>query len=155
MKKAIVPIVILVCMACIPRVSEAWSPWSIGDAKATTFVPTVLVFPPTSQVTVSTLVPVGISATYMVIKSTALIVTYSQVGRVPSEGPAITTSTAKNGQYLILSSTTSVDTVVITTGIATAVYSPSDATITISAVKNPMAFIFDATLSVWRAIGKQ
>lgn len=113
------------------------------------------VYVPTSQVNISTLVPVAITATNMVIKSTAGIVTFYQVGRLPSEGPAISTATATSGQYLILHSTTSVDTVVITTGTATGVLSGSDATITISAAKPAISLIYDSTLSAWIVIGKQ
>lgn len=112
------------------------------------------VYPPTSQITVATNVPVAITSTNMVIKSTGGIVTYAQAGRVPSDGPAITTSTALSGQFLILQSTTTADTVVITTGTATAVYG-DDTTITISASKAPVLFIYNATLSVWEEFGKQ
>lgn len=148
MKKIIIATVLLCSYVGLAHAVN--QPHATGNISVNTAV-----FPPTSQVNIATSVPVAITATNMVLKSTAGIVTYYQVGRIPSDGPAITTSTALSGQYLILSSTTSVDTVVITTGTATAVMSSSDATITISAIKPPMAFIFDATNSVWRAIGKQ
>lgn len=144
---------ILICLVALfgfYGVCAADQPTALGNVKIYKEV-----YSPVSQVTVATNVPVGISATNMVIKSTAGIVTYAQIGRIAADGPAITTSTALSGQYLILSSTTSLDTVVITTGTATAVLSGSDATITISSVKPPMAFIYNATLSAWMAIGKQ
>ena len=150
MKKTLILILGLGVLWTAKASASTFQPWSSGKTSIT-----MAVYPPTSQVNVATNVPVGITATYMVIESTGLVVNMLQVGRVPSDGPAISTATAKDGQYLILASTTSVSTVIITTGTATAVLSPSDATITISAVKPPMAFIFDATLSAWRAIGKQ
>lgn len=137
-------------LICLGVKVQADQPTALGNVKIYKEV-----YSPVSQVTIATNVPVGISATYMVVKSTALIVIYQQVGRIPFDGPAITTSTAINGQFLILGSTTSVDTVVITTGTATAVLSGSDATITISGAKPPMSFIYDSAVSAWRAIGKQ
>jgi hypothetical protein len=121
-------------------------------ANETTTLKTIYV--PSSQVNISTLVAISPTATNMVIESTGATVTFNQIGRVASEGPAISTSTATSGQILILQSTTTVSTVVITTGTATAVYG-DQATYTISAAKNPVLFIYNATLAVWQAISYQ
>ena len=112
------------------------------------------VYSPVSQVTVATNVPVGITATNMVIESTGGVVTFAQIGRIAADGPAIATATAVSGQYLILQSTTSVSTVVITTGTATAVLGDA-ATYTISSAKNPVALIYNATLAAWMVISQQ
>jgi hypothetical protein len=108
------------------------------------------VFTANSQVSVATNVPVAITATNMVIESTGGLVEFA----ITSAYPAITTSTALSGQYLVLSATTSTSIIQIDTGTATAVMG-DDQYIVISSTKSPVSFIYNSTLSKWLEIGKQ
>lgn len=105
------------------------------------------IYPPTSQVTVSTSVPIGITATFMMVESTGNMVPLSA-------SVAITTATATSGQFLLVHSTTSVSTIQITTGAATAVIG-DDAVIVISSTKSAVGFIYNSTLSQWIEVGRQ
>lgn len=108
------------------------------------------VFTPTTQTNVSTTTTISPTATFLIVRSTGGAVTFP----VTSAIPAIATATATNGQWLILQSTDSTNTVVITTGSATAVYG-DDSTITLSATKTPVTFIFNSLQNVWWEISKQ
>lgn len=108
------------------------------------------IFTPSSQVTVSTQVPINPTATYMQVISTGGTVVFG----LTSSYPAIATATAASGQYLVLSSTSSSSIISISTGNATAVFG-TDPFVVISSTKSAVAFIYDATLSVWREINRQ
>ncbi len=122
--------------------SEAFQFWGSGNTNIGT-----VQFAPVAQVTVSTLVPVNPTGTYMVIESTG--------NNLPlSAAVAIATASAVSGQYLVLWDTSSVSSVYITTGPATAVIG-DDAVITITSTKSAVGFIYNPTLSSWVEIGKQ
>ena len=110
----------------------------------------ITVLSPVSQITVSTKVPVGITGTYEQIQSTGGTVEFTS----SSLFPAITTATAVSGQQLTLDATSQNNVVIIDTGPATAV-SGSDAYIVISSTKSAVTLIYNATLAVWKEIGKQ
>lgn len=68
--------------------------------------------------------------------------------------PAISTSTAVSGEYIIVGSTTSATTVTISTGAANGVIG-DDALIVISSTKSAVGFIYNASVSQWVEVGKQ
>lgn len=103
-----------------------------------------------SQVNVSTKVPISPTATYMAILSTGGVVNFAS----NSSYPAVSTSTAVNGQYLVLFSTSSACSIGIATGSATGVVG-TDAFIFISSTRSAAQFIYNSTLSQWVEIGKQ
>lgn len=120
-------------------------PWSLGNVNVGLTQFNVL-----SQVTVSTNVPVAITATYEQVESTGGTVLFG----ITSSYPAISTAAALSGQYILLSSTSTTSTVSIATGAATGVQG-DDQFIVLSGSKSPVGFIFDSTLSLWREIGRQ
>lgn len=105
------------------------------------------IYPPISQVNISTIVPVSVTGSFMVVDSTGSMVPFST-------SVAIATSTAINGQFFILSSTSSVSTLQITTGTATGVIG-DDAVIVISSTKSAVGFIYSSPLSQWIEVGRQ
>ena len=111
----------------------------------------VTVYPAISQVNISTQVSINPTlGTYLAIESTGAIVNFT----ASSLFPAISTATALNGQFLILSSTSSVSTVIIATGTSTGVIG-DDQFIVISSSKSAVSFIFNSTLSQWIEIARQ
>lgn len=106
------------------------------------------VLTPTSQVTVSTQVPIAITATWMQIESTGAVVEFV----AGSAYPAITTATATSGQYLVLSSTSSASSVIIETGTFSGVVG-TNKYIVITSTRSAIPFLFNSTLQQWIAIG--
>lgn len=109
-------------------------------------------YPAVSQITVATNVPVSPTATYMHVLSTGGQVTFA----TNSSWPAISTSTALNGQLLILDqiAVNVSSTIVIATGSATGVIG-GDQYIVISGTKSAAEFIFNSSSNVWVEVGKQ
>ena len=104
----------------------------------------------TSQVTVSTFTSISPTGTYMQIASTGGPVYLSP----QSSYPAISTSTAFNGQWLILISTATTNVVQIGSGTASGVASNNKWAV-ISSSMAPVQYIFNSALAQWLQIGSQ
>jgi hypothetical protein len=106
---------------------------------------------PSAFVSVSTQIPISpLTATNIVVKSTGGFVSFA----TGSSYPAISTSTALTGQYIVVHATSTADYVIIATGTATGVVG-SDQYIVISGSKSAVGFIYDPYLASWVEIGKQ
>ncbi len=123
----------------------ATQPQRIGKVKSD-----LMVFTPASQVNVSTQVPISPTATYVQVVSTGGPVTFSATGSYP----AISTSSAFSGQFLVLTSSSATNVVYISTGTNSAVVG-MNSSIVISSSMSAVSFIYDGLQSVWKQIGKQ
>ena len=109
------------------------------------------IYPPTS-VSVSTITSISPSASYLTLIATGttnIILSGDLV-----YGPAISTTAATSGQYLILGSTNSATAVIIATGTLAGVVG-SDQYIVISSTKSAVPFIFNTTVQQWVEVGRQ
>lgn len=102
------------------------------------------------QSNISTSTSISPSASYLVIESTGNQVTYATNSNIA----AISTTTAFNGQYLVLTSTSATSTVVISTSASTCV-TGDDSLIVITSTKSAPAFIYNGTLSQWMEVQRQ
>lgn len=107
------------------------------------------IYTPTSVTSVSTSSTISPSATYLLLCSTGSTVILG-AGSIA----AVSTTTATNGQYLVLDSTTSTSTVWIATGTTAGVEGPSVYTV-ISSTKSPVELIYSATRGLWKQVNTQ
>jgi len=121
---------------------------------ATQLGPTI--YTPVAQTGISTITTISPTGTYMQLLSTGtlgpvLLQAASVFGVIY---PVISTATATNGQYVILSSTSSTSGVIISTGIWNTLDTGlrgSAGRLTVDNVKRP-AFIFDSADSLWHEV---
>ena len=106
----------------------------------------ISVYTPVNQNINATSTPISATSSTMLIISTAALNYSSSV--------AIATSTAINGQYFMVSSTSSANSVQITTGTSVGVIG-DDAVIVISSSKSAVGFLYNSTLSQWIEVGRQ
>lgn len=98
--------------------------------------------------TVSTTTTIAPSATYMLIASSGGAVTIGQ-GLIP----AIATTTASSGQFLILDSTSTSNAITISTGSVSCVYANAT-TVTLGSFKT-IVLVFNRTLGIWKVLSNQ
>ncbi len=143
MKKIAIILFGLICLGSSQ--GYAFQFWGSGNTSINTAQ-----FPPVSQVTVSTSVPINPTASYMQVVSTGGPVTFSALG----SWPAISTASAQSGQFLTLASTTTSNVVYISTGVGSAV-AGTNSSIVISSSISAVQFMYNAGTSQWQEVGKQ